>query len=378
MRILIAPQEFKGTLSAIEAAAAIARGLGGAFPDADLELAPMADGGPGTAAAMLTAAGGKSVAVNAHDPLMRPVAAEFVRLDSGTAVIECAEASGLWRLRPEELDARRATSYGTGELIAAALEQGCRELIIGLGGSASNDGGAGMAQALGFHLLNAKGTELAPGGAALTDLARIDAAEARPEIKAPRILGATDVTNPLCGPTGASAVFGSQKGADAAAVELLDAALSHFADIVARDLGIDVRTRPGAGAAGGLGAGLLAFLGAELRPGAELVAEAIGLREKVLRADVVITGEGRLDGQTAFGKASQYVARLARASGRPVVCLAGSLGSGHESLRTVFDVIEVTGVSGEMPSRDEAMNQVEVAAVRALLRLSERSGVGGR
>jgi len=378
MRVLIAPQEFKGTLTALEAAQAIAEGLGDAFPGWQLDLLPMADGGPGTAEAMRAGAGGEKHALQVRDPLMRLVAAEFVQLNDGTAVIECAAASGLWRLKPEELDPRRATTYGTGELVAEALAIGAQGVTVGLGGSATSDGGSGLAEAMGFRLLDAQGTVLPPGGAALANLERIDGSGAHPGIKAVRFIGATDVTNPLCGPNGAAAVFGPQKGADKATVAELDAALDHFAAIVWRDLGVEVRDRPGAGAAGGLGAGLIAFLNAELLPGAELVGESIGLAGHIQEADVVITGEGRLDGQTAYGKAPRHVSRLAAAAGRPVICLAGSLGAGHESLSGDFTIVEMAAAGQGLPTSEEARLQLAEAAVRAVLRLSDGGAVTGR
>ena len=316
MRVLVAPQEFKGSLTAGEAAAAIGRGLAAAYPDWQLDLLPMADGGPGTAAALLVASGGESRRAAAHDPLMRPLTAEWARLSTGVALIECAAASGLLRLEPHERDARRATTYGTGELVRTALRDGCRDLIIGLGGSATTDGGAGLAQALGFRLLDAAGRDLLPGGAALVDLAHIDATDADSALATARFAAATDVTNPLCGPNGAAFVYAPQKGADAAAVQELDAALARFAAVVQRDLGRDVRTVAGAGAAGGLGAGVIAFLDGALRPGAALVADAAGLEERLRQADLVFTGEGRLDGQTAFGK-SAPARRPSRPARRP-------------------------------------------------------------
>jgi glycerate kinase len=285
-------------------------------------------------------------------------------------VIECAAASGLWRLEAPELNPRQATTFGTGELIRAALEAGCREVIIGLGGSVTNDGGAGMAQALGFRLLDAAGKTLEPGGAALARLNRIDASDAYPALSHVRFLGATDVTNPLCGPQGASAVYGPQKGADAAAVSELDAALRYFAAVIERDLGVSVLDTPGAGAAGGLGAGLIAFLGAELRPGAEVVADAAGLASRVAAADVVLTGEGRLDSQTAYGKTTLRVARFAAAAGRACVSVAGALGSGFENVAPFFAVVETAAKEDKPPAPTEAGNQVAAAAVRALLRLT--------
>jgi glycerate kinase len=304
---------------------------------------------------------------------MRPIQAEWATLPGGRAVVECAAASGLLRLRDEELNPRRTSSYGTGELIAAALEAGASELVVGLGGSATNDAGAGMAQALGFRFLDASGADLPPGGAALMHLGRIDASQAHSGLANVRVLGATDVTNPLCGPTGASAVYGPQKGADAGAIAELDTALAHFAAIVKRNLGIDVLTRPGAGAAGGLGAALIAFLGAELRSGAEVVGQAAGIEERIRAADIVITGEGRLDGQTAFGKAPQYVARLAQAGGKPAICIAGSLGDGYESSRALFAAIESLSEGGSpLPTPEVAAEQVAAAAVRAVLSILDK------
>jgi glycerate kinase len=304
---------------------------------------------------------------------MRPVEAEWGVLPGGRAVIECAAASGLLRLRQDELDPRRASSYGTGELIAAALNEGADDLIVGLGGSATNDAGAGMAQALGFRLLDAQGRDLDPGGAELSRLDRIEAAGAHGGLGAVRCAGATDVTNPLCGPAGASAVYGPQKGADAEAIHRLDAALAHFAAIVKRDLGVDVLNVPGAGAAGGLGAGLLAFLGASLQSGARVVGEAAGIESRIALVDLVITGEGRLDGQTAYGKTPQYVARLAQAAGKPVLCIAGILGEGYESSASLFAAIEATSEAGEaLPSPDLAARRVGEASVRGVQALIRR------
>jgi glycerate 2-kinase len=373
LRVLIAPQELKGTLTAVEAAEAMAVGLGRAYPRWSLDVLPMADGGPGTTDALLAALGGERRVLLARDPLMRPVEAAWGVLPGRRAVIECAAASGLLRLRPDELDARRATSYGTGQVIAAALNESVEELLIGLGGSATNDGGAGMAQALGFRLLDAQGRDLSPGGAALARLDSIDPSGSHPGLKGVRCTGATDVTNPLCGPAGASAVYGPQKGADAAAIAELDAALARFATVVQRDLGVDVLETPGAGAAGGLGAGILAFLGAGLRSGAEVVGEAAGIEARIALADLVITGEGRLDAQTAYGKTPQYVARLARAASKPVLCIAGVLGEGYESSASLFAAIEATGeAGGALPSPEVAAQRVGEASVRGVQALVRR------
>jgi glycerate kinase len=376
-RVLIAPQEFKGTLTAVEAGGAIAEALRAAFPDWQLDVLPMADGGPGTTETLVSALGGSLRTAPARDPHMRWVEASYGLLPGGLAVVECAAASGLLRLRAGERSPegiRTATSFGTGELIVAALEQGAREIIVGLGGSGMNDGGAGMAQALGFRLLGKDGLSLEPGGAALGILDRIDRSGMRLELERVRFLGATDVTNPLCGPEGASALYGPQKGADARTIEELDAALVRLAEVIERDLGLSVRDVPGAGAAGGLGAGVIAFLGGELRSGAEVIGEAAGIEARVRACDILITGEGRLDGQTVFGKTPAYLAGLASAAGRPVVCLAGSLGEGHESAIGLFDAVEVLeGSPGRLPTGAEAARQVSEASVRVLGRLT---GVG--
>jgi glycerate kinase len=376
LRVVVAPQEFKGTLNAVEAAGAIERGLSAAHPRWRFDLLPMADGGPGTTDALLAALGGEQRLTPALDPWLRPLQAPWGVLPGNRGVIECAAASGLLRLAPQELTpagVRRASSFGTGQLIAAALDEGLRDLIVGLGGSATNDGGASMAEALGFRLLDASGEALPPGGAALRDLARIDSSGAHPGLSGLRVLGATDVTNLLCGPQGASAVYGPQKGADAAAIAELDTALAHFAEVIERDLGIAVAERPGAGAAGGLGAGLIVFLGAELMSGARVVAEAAGLASRLREADLVITGEGRLDWQTAFGKAPQFVARAAVDAGRPVLCLAGWIDAGYDPASSPFsDVEALSDGRGPLPSRDEAAARLSAAAVRAVQRLIDR------
>jgi glycerate 2-kinase len=326
MRVLICPQEFKESLTAREAAEAIARGIRCALPDADLDVAPMADGGPGTVAAVLASVAGEPKRAPVQDSLGRPVEAVWAVLnEKRTALIEMAAASGLALLRPDERDPRLTGTYGTGQLIRAALDVGCRRLVVGVGGSATNDGGAGMAQALGARLLDAEGKDLPPGGAALSRLHRIDVSGMDARLADCEVIVAADASNPLTGPTGASFVYGPQKGATAEVVAELDSALKHYAEVVRRDLGVDIGALPGAGAAGGLGGGLVAFLKARITSGAELVAEAIDLPDRLDRADIVFTGEGRLDAQTAFGKTVAVVARLARERGRPVIALAGSV-----------------------------------------------------
>lgn len=333
MRIVIAPDSFKECLSAFDAACSIAEGARRVFPEAELELVPMADGGEGTVDALVQATGGAYAEAEVCGPLGDPVRARYGRLGDGrTAVIEMAAAAGLPLAPVERRDPLKATSRGVGELIRHAIDGGARRVILGIGGSATNDGGAGMAQALGFSLRDADDEELPPGGAALARLARIEVSAVCPLPDQTEVLVACDVRNPLCGPEGASRVYGPQKGASPADVEILDAALRHFAGVVASQLGAEVLDIPGGGAAGGLGAGLVAFLGAELRPGVDLVAEACGLARRIEGSDLVITGEGRMDGQTVHGKTPIGVARLARNAGVPVLALAGSLGQGWRAV----------------------------------------------
>ncbi|GFO68915.1 glycerate kinase [Geomonas limicola] len=326
MNIVIAPDSFKESLSAPDAAQVLAEGFREVFPEARFHLVPLADGGEGTAEALAAATGGRLVPARVRGPLGDPVEARFALLgDGSSAVVEMAAASGLTLVPPARRNPLETTSYGTGELIRAALDAGARRLLVGIGGSATNDGGAGMLQALGVALLDAAGHPIPPGGAGLELLARIDTRGLDPRLAQCSIEAACDVDNPLVGPRGASAVFGPQKGATPEMVARLDAALGHFAAIIERDLGQAVAGVPGAGAAGGMGAALLAFLGATLRPGIEIVLDAVGLEALLEDADLVVTGEGRCDGQTASGKAPLGVARLAKKFGTPVLLIAGSL-----------------------------------------------------
>jgi glycerate kinase len=377
MRILIAPQEFKGSLTAVDVARAIADGVHLADPDAAVDLAPLSDGGPGFLDAMLGATAGTRQFVAARDPLGRPVEAAIGLIDAGrTAIIESAEAAGIKRLRQDEFAPRRTSTLGVGDLILAALDAGVERLIVGVGGSATNDGGAGMAHALGVRLRDGCGVDLPPGGAGLRDLASIDATGIDPRLATVDVLMASDVRNPLCGPDGASVVFGPQKGADAAEVRELDAALAHYAVRIALDLGVDVRQSPGAGAAGGLGAGLIAFLGARVQSGFELVSEAIGLELRVRAADLVLTGEGRLDGQTGFGKTVAGVARLSSAAGVPVVALCGGLAPGWRSLLADGLTAAFSIVSAPMTLDDAHRDAAELvtSAAEQVMRLACASG----
>jgi len=337
MRVVIAPDSFKECLSAADVCRAIAEGWRATFPDAALDLAPMADGGEGTVEALVAATGGEKRSRMVTGPLGDPVEAVYGILPSAlnghrTAVIEMASASGLALIPPERRNPLVTTTRGTGELIRDALEHGATEIIVGIGGSATNDGGAGMAQALGYSLQDADGLELPPGGAALARLARIETSGKHTGLARCAIRVACDVQSPLCGPTGASRMFGPQKGASPSEVEELDAALRHFAGIVESQLGVAILHMPGGGAAGGLGAGLAAFAGARLESGVAIVAEACGLGSRMDGADLVITGEGRLDAQTVHGKTPVGVARLARDRSVPVIAFTGAIGPGWKQL----------------------------------------------
>ena len=343
MRVVIAPDSYKGSLTAAEVAEAMAAGVRRVWPEAQLTLVPMADGGEGTVQALVDATGGRLITATVRGPLGDPVEATFGMMGDGeTAVIEMAQASGLPLVPRERRNPLITTTYGTGELIRRALDEGAARLIIGIGGSATNDGGAGMAQALGVRLLDAAGQDLGPGGAELARLDRIDTSGLDPRLSAVEITVACDVDNPLTGPRGASAVFGPQKGATPEMVAQLDAALRRWAEVIRRDLGRDVENVPGAGAAGGLGAGLMALLNARLRRGVEIVVEATGLERHLTDADLCLTGEGNTDFQTAHGKTPMGVAQAARRHGVPVICISGGLGRDH---RRIYDV----GIDAALP-----------------------------
>ncbi len=340
MRILIAPDKFKGSLDARAVAAEIAAGLRDVLPAAELILQPMADGGEGTAEVICAAANGQWHTCPARDANGTPVSARYALLDRGTtAVLETSEANGLWRIPPAARAPLRASSFGVGEMLRAVAAAGAERIIAGLGGSATNDGGYGLARALGFRFLDSDGAELAGGVAELCGLARIVAPEA---LRLPPITIAADVRNPLLGAQGATRVFAAQKGAAPEQIERLEEVLAKLADTVARDLGIEARDVPGAGAAGGLGFGLLVFARAEMRPGFELVAERVGLEAAMRAADVVVTGEGRLDAQTLAGKVPAGVAAMARQNGKPCYAIAGELEE-NAAVRAAFDGVLVLG-----------------------------------
>ncbi|HEV8423927.1 MAG TPA: glycerate kinase [Actinomycetes bacterium] len=367
MRVVVAPGKFEGSLSAGQAAAAIEAGLHRARPDAEVVRLPLGDGGAGTLDA-LVAAGFERVPVLATGPAGEPVEAA-IATDGERVFVEMAEASGLERLPAGRRAPLEASTYGTGELLRAALDRGARELVLGIGGSATTDGGAGMGAALGARLLDRAGAELPPGGAALLRLARIDLSGLDPRLRQVHVTVACDVDNPLVGPEGAAHVYGPQKGARPDDVVLLDSALRRYARVLENDLGLDLAAIPGAGAAGGLGAGAIAFLGADLRPGIELVLELVGFDQAVAGADLVVTGEGRLDAQSLRGKAPVGVARAAAAHGVPVVALAGVVEVAGRELRAAgFE--EAHALLDLEPDPERSIAQ----AAPLLERLAERVG----
>jgi glycerate 2-kinase len=345
MKIVIAPDSFKESLTALEVAQAIEKGMKKVLPDADFIKVPMADGGEGTVQSLVDATGGKIISKTVTGPLGEPVEAFLgISGDEKTAVIEMAAASGLHLVTAEKRNPLITTTRGTGELISAALDYGIERIIIGIGGSATNDGGAGMAKALGIKLLDSEGNEIGDGGGELGNIAAIDMSKMDPRIASVSIEVACDVDNPLTGPKGASSIFGPQKGATPEMVGLLDGNLHHFAKMILRDVSKDIEQIAGAGAAGGLGAGLMAFLSAELKRGIDIVLEATALEAQLKDADFVITGEGKIDAQTVFGKTPIGVAKAAKKHSIPVIAIAGNVGSDshvvHEhGIDAVFSIV---------------------------------------
>ena len=371
-KIVVAPNAFKGTLSASEAATIIADELRSAFPDAALEIVPVADGGDGTLDALVAATDGRTVERNVTGPNGARVRAPFGLLGDGvTAVVELARASGLALLAPGANDPRTATTYGTGELIDAAIAAGASRIVVAIGGSATNDGGTGGLSALGARFLDDAGQPLPQGGAALTRLASIDTRRLAARLRSVAIDVASDVTNPLCGPNGASAVYGAQKGASPEVALELDAALAHFADVVAGNIEADLRDVPGAGAAGGTGFGFLALAGARLRPGAQLVLEVLDFGRRLAGASVVITGEGRLDRQTRSGKAPFAVAQAARAQAVRAAAIAGTIQCSPEELEQMGFSEAVALVDGATTT-DDALTNPAPALRAAARRLAKR------
>lgn len=354
---VVAPDSFKESMSAKEACQAMERGIRKVFDEAEIFQIPMADGGEGTVDALVDSSNGTIVEVVVSGPMPTEKVTTYYGIlsDQQTAVMEMAKANGIELLEETRRNPLLTSTYGTGEMIKDALDKRVKKIIIGIGGSVTNDGGAGMAQALGAKLLDAQNKELPVGGGALSQLAKIDLTDFDPRIKETEIIIASDVTNPLVGPEGASVVFGPQKGATPEMVKKLDENLKHYGDILAKELGIDVVQMPGAGAAGGLGAGLLAFTGATLQPGIDLVIELNHLAKKIAQADYVFTGEGGMDFQTKFGKAPYGVAKVAKRYGKPVFACAGYVG---EQVDVLYKegITAIFGILNKASSLDAALD----------------------
>ena len=374
VRILIAPDKFKGTLNAREVAQNIAKGLFDVVPDAQIEIVPMADGGEGTAEAICDARGCSWLECKAHDAVGREIDARYGWIDQEKlAIIEMSEAAGMRRLSESERDPIRATTFGVGEMILDATKRGANEIIIGLGGSATNDGGFGMARALGFRFEFEDEQEQEHGQLRLSDLVDLKEIRRPVDLLVPTTIAAVDVKNPLLGENGATRVFGPQKGASNRDLDNLERALTKLADVVAADFGFDHRYEAGAGAAGGLGFGLLSFCDATIRPGFEVVAKAVGLEAKMKDADLVITGEGSLDRQTLEGKTPAGVARLARKLGKPVYAIVGRASDDRE-VRDIFDGIYQNARPGM--SQQENMKRAAELLRENARELAETFGVG--
>lgn len=360
MRILLAPDKFKGSLSAAEVAEALQKGFRRIWPTATFDTAPIADGGEGTADVFRHDFGGKEITAPAHDALGRSISASYTWLPEAlTAVIDMSSASGLWRIAENELATTTASTFGTGELMRDAIQRGAQKIIVGLGGSATNDGGAGMASALGWQFLDENGTPVPVIPGKFREIAAIRP----PDLSFPGISGLCDVRNPLLGSEGATAVYGPQKGVSAELQPVMEASLLHLADVCARTLGVDHREHPGAGAAGGLGFGLLTFTGASLEPGFATIARMLKLGERIASADLVVTGEGRLDTQTAHGKGPAALAELARSQGKPILAFTGCLDDESEVFTACIPIADRPLTLDE--SRSRASQLLEAAAARA-------------
>lgn len=372
MHILLAPDSFKGSLTALEAALAMGAGALRVLGDkSTFDLTPLADGGEGTLEAML-AGGGTRFSLKVRDPLLQEIDADWGMLPDGTAIIEMAQASGLTLIPETRRDALRASTFGTGQLIKAAMDYGCRELLIGIGGSATTDGGTGCLEALGAQFLDAQEKVLSPGGAELANLHKIDLQNLDPRLAQCRIKVLCDVTNPLCGPNGAAFIYAPQKGASAEEVQLLDQALSHFADVAAQTLGRDLQNTPGSGAAGGLGFGLLAFLNAQLVPGIDTVLEVIHFAEKLQKADLVLTGEGSLDEQTLHGKTIAGVAKAAANANVPVLAFGGRMQLNQSQLNQL-GVRAAYAISDSSMPLEESVRDAKVLLEDAVERVLHES-----
>ena len=353
---MIAPDSFKESLTALEVANATEAGFKKVFPDWEYVKVPMADGGEGTVQSLVDATAGSIKHADALDPLRRNIKAAYgISGDGKQAILEMAAASGLELLEDYERDAMNTTSWGLGDLIRAALDEGVEHLLIGIGGSATNDGGAGMIQSLGGKLLDKDEKQIPYGGAGLSKLTTIDLSQLDPRLQDVRIEVACDVDNPLTGPHGASSIYGPQKGADEQEIKKLDQNLKHFSEVIQQDLGLDIENESGAGAAGGVGAAMLAFLGAELRKGGDLIVEMLALEDTIKTADFVITGEGGMNHQTIFGKAPIIVAKIAKKYNIPVIALVGSISEGYEEVYK-HRIDAVFSILPEVTDLEEALN----------------------
>jgi glycerate kinase len=355
MKIVVAPDSFKGSLTAIEVSVAIEQGIREVFPEAEVIKIPIADGGEGTVQCLVNATGGKILEEKVIGPLGNEVLAFYGILgDRKTAIVEMAAASGLILIPESKRNPLVTTTYGTGQLIKAVLDQGCRKMIIGIGGSATNDGGAGMVQALGVKLLDQEGKEVGFGGGELKKIVKIDISCMDNRLSDTKVLVASDVNNPLCGPQGASKIYGPQKGATPEVIEELDKSLSYFAELIKRDLNKEVKDIPGAGAAGGLGAGLMAFLNAELRPGIEIIIEIVKIEQIIRESDLLITGEGRIDAQSVFGKVPFGLGKMAKKYNVPVIAIVGEIGEGFSQIYE-YGINSIMSIISKAISIDEAM-----------------------
>jgi glycerate kinase len=382
-RVLVAPDSYKGSMSSVVVARGLADGWRRGRPGDEVELAPMADGGEGTLDAILAAGGWAPMPAAARDPLMRPIDGRFIR-QGERAVVELATASGLSRVAPEERDGEAATTFGTGQVLAAAIGLGCRDIVLGLGGSATTDGGAGLLVALGARLLDSDGNDLPVGGGALARMAAVDLTGLSPVLGEVRLTVASDVSNPLLGERGAAAVYGPQKGLDEAGVARLDGALARYADLLELAVGRPVRDVPGSGAAGGTTAALLAisdrFASFVIRPGVDVVMELTDFDARLTASDLVLTGEGRVDAQTAYGKTALGVARRAQAAGVPCVCIGGAVTPEGADALAAVGAVSLPVVEG--PTTVEAAMAagpapIERAAARLARIWSLASGGGG-
>ena len=375
MHVVFAPDKFAGTLTAVEAASAMATGWSRRAPEDVLVQVPMSDGGPGFVDVLHAALGGELEAVTVTGPYGDPTPAAILRVGD-TSYVESAQAVGLHLTEPENRQPERATTRGLGELLGLAVDAGTTRVVLGLGGTATNDGGAGLLTALGARLTDASGAELPAGGSALARVAAIDRSALDPRLAEVAIVIASDVTNPLCGPRGASATYGPQKGADPATVQELDDALAAFGRAIERSTGRVVADLPGAGAAGGTTAGMLGFTGALVRPGVQVVSELVRLPEALEVADLVITGEGRADEQTLHGKAAMGVATLAAARATPVVLMCGALGPGAKALDAATAISVVQPIADRPLTLEESMAETEPLLVGAAARLARSIGIG--